>query len=298
MSCRTETSYTSGLTYNRHSAPLDSARKISFSKQKEVERTGARTGEERYMLQTPNTSQKNKMVFFVHVMKTGGTSVRNSLFNFYPEDVRYPSPARDDPFTAKASTRSLLNLSTERRNTLQFVSTQMPLSVALQFREETDPPTAITMVLRDGLERAISHLNQLSRRFNHAYSYRQLLDLPLLRDIFLSNHQTRMLSMGTSGWDEWDSSCMALIMLDQHLEKPDNPMQVSRVTEADLQTALEALPKVDVLGLQSESGAWWQQCQARFGWPQETRTRANTARRRIQLQRRLFHRTCSRSSES
>jgi hypothetical protein len=227
------------------------------------------------MLQTPNTSQKNKMVFFVHVMKTGGTSVRNSLFNFYPEDVRYPSPARDDPFTAKAATRYLLNLSKERRSNLRFVSAHMPLSVALQFREESSPPTAITMVLRDGLERAVSHLSQQSRRFNHAYSYRQLLDLPLLRDIFLSNHQTRILSMGSSGWDEWDSSYKALSMLDQHLEKPDHPMQVSRVTEADLQTALEALPKVDVLGLQSESGAWWQQCQERFGWPQETRTRAN-----------------------
>ena len=208
------------------------------------------------------------LVFFIHVMKTGGTTVIQSLLQMYPKGSRYPEEGYDEVFiAAKGLTEHLFSLSEERRALLRWASPHMPLSTALKFRETLDRPVYITLVLRDGVDRALSHLRNVSRRFKHVYTNRQLMDTPVLREFFFSNHQTRALSMGESDWQEWDQCITALAMMTQGLEKARLPFDVSPVDSTDLQLAIDSLRQIDVLGLQSEFDNWWQRCRSQFGWP-------------------------------
>ena len=220
------------------------------------------------MIDLLKAPSEDPVVFFVHVMKTGGTTVIQSLLHQYPKGSRYPEEGEDEMFiAAKGLTENLFGLSEERRLSLRWISPHMPLSAAIKFREAADRPVYITLVLRDGFDRALSHLRNVSRRFNHTYTYRQLLDIPVLRDFFFSNHQTRALSMGESGWQEWDQSIKALTMMQLGVEKARLSADISPVGTADLELAISSLHQIDVLGLQSEFDNWWQRCRSQFRWP-------------------------------
>ncbi|MFT4518559.1 MAG: hypothetical protein ACI9JM_000940 [Halioglobus sp.] len=215
------------------------------------------------MTETPN----EPVVFFVHVMKTGGTTVLQSLLGTYPDGTRFPEAGVDVLIEAKGSPQHLFNLEAQRQAALRWICPHVPYSAAARFREEQSREVPVTLVLRDGLERAVSHLKQVARRFDHAYSYQQLLDLPLLGEFFFTNHQTRALGLGESGWEEWDRCFRELITLQLHLDAPESSFEVSTVDQEHLDRALAVLPEVDVLGLQDEFDDWWLRCSKAFGWP-------------------------------
>jgi hypothetical protein len=220
------------------------------------------------MIDLSKAPSEDPVVFFVHIMKTGGTPVVQIRVPQYPKGSRYPEEGEDEMFiAAKGLTENLFGLSEERRLSLRWISPHMPLSAAIKFREAADRPVYITLVLRDGFDRALSHLRNVSRRFNHTYTYRQLLDNPVLRDFFFSNHQTRALSMGESCWQEWDQSIKALTLMTLGLEQAQLAPDIAPVGPEDLEQAIDSLRHVDVLGRQSEFDNWWQRCSSQFGWP-------------------------------
>jgi hypothetical protein len=228
------------------------------------------------MDEAPELRSQEPVVFFVHVMKTGGTTVIQSLLKKYPRGSYYPEDGVDGMMIeAKGLTRSFSRLTPERRAALRWISPHLPLSVATRFRSEEERPVAIAMVLRDGVERAVSHLRNLSRRFNHDYTYQELIDLPVLRDFFFSNHQTRVLSVGEAGWQDWDRSIEALTILQLGIDKFESSFEVKPVVEADLERAIAGLHEVDVLGIQSEFDDWWQRSRKKFNWPKESSAPAN-----------------------
>jgi hypothetical protein len=145
------------------------------------------------MSELPHNSPEDDVVFFVHIMKTGGTSVKRGLSDTYPVGSRFPEPRLDNAIELKGSTEQFFGISAERRAATRWVSGHLPLSAALTFQQQESRAVAIIMLLRDGVERAVSHLRQVARRFDYKYSYRELLDLPVLGDYFFSNHQTRAL---------------------------------------------------------------------------------------------------------
>ena len=224
----------------------------------------------------PTTTIEEPVVFFVHLMKTGGTTVNLNLLGKYPGGCRYPEEGVDAmTMEAKSLTRNLFALSEERRASLRWISPHLPLSAATRFREEMERPVSITMLLRDGLDRSVSYLRNLSLRFNHAYTYRELLDIPLLRKFFLSNHQTRALSITEANWQEWDNSMRGLFLLSLGVDKAQPISEISPVGEVDLNIAIAALSQVDVLGLQNEFDDWWQRCRQAYQWPGTPKYSAN-----------------------
>ena len=214
------------------------------------------------------TPDVERVVFFVHVMKTGGSTALRQLLRTYPEDTRYPLPGVFGAIEEKGLVGSLAKVDPERRERLRWIAPHVPLSVALDYREHAGRPVAVTLVLRDGFSRALSHLRQVSRRFEHQYSYRELLDLPFLGDFFLSNHQTRVLGSGAETWPLWDDCVRSLAELPRGFDEPGSTPAVSPVDDAVLEQAIANLGAVDVLGLQDEFGAWWQACREAFDWPE------------------------------
>lgn len=227
------------------------------------------------MSETPGPGSGEPIVFFVHVMKTGGSTVLQSLLNTYPQGSRFPETGVDAMFEAKGSPAQLFNMPAARRQALRWVSPHAPLSAARRFAQEEQRPVAVTLILRDGLSRAVSHIRQVSRRFDHAYSYRELLDLPLLGEFFFSNHQTRALGIEESGWQEWEQCFQALAFLPQYLEGSAASFAVSPLAEAHLERAVAGLDQVDVLGLQDDFDDWWRRCRESFGWPGAPTASAN-----------------------
>ncbi|NND66713.1 MAG: hypothetical protein HKN19_03905 [Halioglobus sp.] len=213
-------------------------------------------------------SSDERVVFFVHVMKTGGSTALRQLRRTYPEAVRYPLPGAFGVMEEKSLVTSLMNVDAERRERLRWIAPHVPLSVALDYRASAGRPVAITLVLRDGYSRALSHLRQVSRRFEHRYTYRELLDLPFIGDFFLSNHQTRVLGSGPDFWPVWDDCMRALVELPRGFEEPGATPRVNPVDGSELDRAVANLGAVDVLGLQDEFGTWWQACRAAFDWPE------------------------------
>ena len=202
-------------------------------------------------------------------MKTGGSTASRRLRQIYPVETRFPVSRAPGMMNAKGSPSYLFDLPAEQREALRWLCPHMPFSVARHFQSLVQQPVSTTVLFRDGLDRAISHLLQVSRRLNHAYTYRQLLDVPVLGEFFFSNHQTRAMAIGQSSWGEWERCFAALWMLEDHLADPEPPFAISSLEPSDFEIARESLAQVDVLGLQDEFSDWWQRCRLRYGWPGE-----------------------------
>lgn len=218
---------------------------------------------------------EQRVVFFVHVMKTGGSTALRKLMEFYDKPHRYPLPGMLGAIEEKGLIASLHAVDPDRGDALRWIAPHMPLSVALDRKATSGRPVFITLMLRDGLSRALSHLRQISRRFDHRYSYRRILDLPLLGEFFLSNHQTRVLGSGRQDWHIWDDCIRGLTELPHALEEPAGAPTAAPVDQAMFEAALAGLEQVDILGLQDDFSGWWRACQAAFFWPEEPTERVN-----------------------
>lgn len=219
----------------------------------------------------------DRIVFFVHIMKTGGTTVNTGLRGKYPLKKRYPSESGDamQRVAEKAVTRHLFELPDEQYEKLKWVSPHMPLSVALHFKQQMQREVSIILLLREGADRAASYLRNLSLRFQHQYTYRELLDTPLLRNFFLSNHQTRVLCAAQADWAGWDNAMSGLVLLQRGLEKAEPYNQFTVMGEEELTSAIASLAKIDVLGVQDEFGDWWERCRREFEWPEQRKVSHN-----------------------
>lgn len=217
-----------------------------------------------------SATAESDTVFHVHLMKTAGTTVNSSLQAFYAPPLRYVQAEQvTQAIRKKTSPQLLFDLPPEQKASLRFINAHMPLTVALRYRDEVDARVVITLLLRDGLDRAVSNLRHLARQLGFAYSYRELLDDPILGDFFLTNHQTRALGMcgSDSQWDEWQRCFGCLMYLRLYMKTPDARFSVSPVGDTDLERAVSALPGIDVLGLQDAFDEWWRSCHSKLGWP-------------------------------
>jgi hypothetical protein len=113
-------------------------------------------------------------VYHVHVMKTGGTSLARTL-DFALEDS-FPTPghvgARQHE---KFSPQVLVAMPPVERARFAFVSTHMPAWVG----EELFPDHLRVTVLRDPVERTISHLRQIAGLAEHPVELEELYDDPV-----------------------------------------------------------------------------------------------------------------------
>jgi hypothetical protein len=236
--------------------------------------------------------KRDDQLFFIHVMKTGGTTlVRNALQNV-PADQVFPRPLDEPDPVIQILTYMAVSpfaaLDAEQRAHLRWLSAHVPLSVA-----ETDCPEARTvLLLRDPVERTLSYLRHCQQRHpEHA-------DLPMEAIYedewfyvrFIQDHQTKMLSMTyeeataeqlrdeppellermrhdpalfeevTQGWLSEGAAKTLLSVSDR------TPTERVVVDDRRLDVASDALERVDLVALTPQLGQLLDLMSARYGW--------------------------------
>jgi hypothetical protein len=200
-------------------------------------------------------------IFFVHVMKTAGTTLVRHLRENYALDEIYPYRPLDIRVEADVvdvryhlSVPYLLALSPERRSRIRIYTGHFPYVAS----ELLQPDITRITVLRDPVERTISLLRQFRRKATWldasdrepmlaSRTLEEVYEHPLVFAPLVQNHQTKVFSL-------------------QESDRPENYMHVIDVDEARLAIARANLAKIDVLGLTERYDEFLDECRARFGW--------------------------------
>jgi hypothetical protein len=184
---------------------------------------------------------EQETLFFVHVMKTAGTS-----FLFYIREALTPArifPADDDPLTARFMLDELRAISPERRRGLRAYTGHFPA-----FAAELVGASRTATVLRDPVERTISMLKQRQRLHTPEMTLDQIYEDPSVFGPFIDNHQTKVFSMDPS-------------------DDPESYMDVIAIDQSRLDAAKERLAAIDVVGVQDDFPGLLRTAQDAFGWP-------------------------------
>jgi hypothetical protein len=184
--------------------------------------------------------------FFVHVMKTAGSTFRRHIHaNFDPDQV-YPCRQYDGDLSfANVNLEYLVGLSAERHAAIKAYAGHFPFMAV-----DTVPGPFVTItILRDPIERTISLLKQC-QRYNARYrdrSLEQIYEDPFLFPCLIKNHQTKLFALDTA-------------------DRPRSYMDLLDIDAARMAAAKANLARVDVLGLQEHFGTLLAHMQERFGW--------------------------------
>jgi hypothetical protein len=193
----------------------------------------------------PSNPDRAAPYFFIHVMKTGGTTFRWHVNHNFGPDERYPDLSVDpDPYLAKLSMQHLLSQPAERLDRIRIFTGHLP-SVTV---EHLDRPLTTMTLLRDPVERTISHLKQIEavgpvrRSLEEVYEDPDVY-LPLIRD-----HQARMFAFAPS--DDIDGYYSLSLVID----------------DARFERACENLDRIDLVGFQDRYAEFEAALVDRYGW--------------------------------
>jgi len=221
--------------------------------------------------------------FFVHLMKTGGTSFAFQLRKHFQAQEFFPSEfdRRDERDVAVyVSIARLLRLSPERRAAIRIYTGHFPFVAA----ELLDPDLVTLVLLRDPVERTFSvlkHFKRLYKRY-HEYTLDEIYNDPFVFAHFIENHQTRMFSVTAADRPEAFGSNMSYWATAALLgigPPPENEEQIeldreravaaakeSSVDERRFGVAKQQLAKVDVIGFTEQYDEFIDELRSRFGW--------------------------------
>jgi hypothetical protein len=197
----------------------------------------------------------DRTYFFLHVMKTGGTSMLRHIIDNFPvgqvePDVRVKlargEVGEPEGPPTYGSLERILSLSDERRREIRVYAGHYPFMV-------TDlVPTDVTMtVLRDPVERTISFLRHCKRYdpTKRPLSLEEIYDGPYDFPLLIRNYQTKLFAMRPTD-EAPDKAHLADIFIDGER----------------LEVAKANLASVDVIGLQHRFGEFLGQLENRYGW--------------------------------
>jgi hypothetical protein len=201
-------------------------------------------------------------VLFIHVMKTGGTTLLQHLRTNMAADELYPNAELDivietsRKFTLRHLTLGYLrNLPDERRERIRVYAGHFPYIVTDAF----DPPATTLTLLREPVARTVSLLRQWSRnRPEQSLSLEDVYELPGVFERLLHNHQTKVFSLTAE-------------------DDPVGYLQTIDVDESRLEVAKANLAKVDLIGLTERYDDFLDLVVDRFGWRVDREVRANVS---------------------
>jgi hypothetical protein len=197
--------------------------------------------------------------FFIHVMKTGGTTLARQLKASFPPEERYPNPELDIRYVsggAPTPSRDAAGMDLRQHLSIAYLL-ELPEERLRRIRLYTGhwPYVASTLLgddffrftlLRDPVERTVSLLRQ-HRRSLHDLGDRgpdglgppleALYEDPFFYEAFVHNHQTRMFSISAD-------------------DEPRGYLHVIDIDERRLAQAKSNLDIVDVVGLTEDSEAF------------------------------------------
>lgn len=217
------------------------------------------------------TSTAAPQVFFIHVMKTGGLTLFESIRASFASDEVYPepgvdfSPDVDRPIAFRHLTmRYLETLSDERRRRIRVFTGHFPYVA----REVLGGDLSTVTILREPVERTISLLRQFQRTAIGrsradgvplaGLSLEEVYDQPQVYEPLVHNHQTKLFCMSSA-------------------DQPTGYMQEIDVDESRLALAKENLARIDVLGLTERYDDFLDEVSRRLGWSVNRDVRVNVA---------------------
>ena len=197
--------------------------------------------------------------FFVHVMRTGGTTFEQQLRRQFPTREVYPNPDLDFPggdVLHHLDVAYLLALPEERRAAIRLYYGHFPFVVT----EMLGIPTTTLTLLRDPVERTISLLRVMRERRAslQGLTLEQIYDDAEVFPRLIHNHQTKLFSITTQ-------------------DEPRTYLDEIDVDDARLALARENLARVDVVGLTEHYGEFLETLSGRFGWRFNEEARMNAA---------------------
>src|SRR4051794_40270679 len=226
--------------------------------------------------------------FFVHVMKTGGTSFVFQLLRNFDADAVYPHQALDrlsptdvEPY---ASTTALEQLTPERRAGIRVYTGHFPFAA----RDAMGADVATLTLLRDPVGRTVSVLKHFKRLWPR---YRDLSLDAIYDDEFVFRHfcehfQTRMFALTPADRTRSFASAVDFVTMRRAMESASGEAAAlgpaaTIVVDADrFERAKANLALVDVLGINDAFGAFIAELRERFGWwpsGEEVDARANVS---------------------
>jgi hypothetical protein len=169
------------------------------------------------------------LLFFLHVMKTGGLSLQFMLKSCFAPEATYPPPGRgDERIVSYISVDRIRQLSDGAKRKIRYLSGHLPHCVGQLF-----PGSVFYMsFFREPVARTISHLKQ-ARTLDPRFKGMDIVDLYNSRDFFrmyVDNFQTRHFASE----------------LTDDLNLAFDPKQL---TAEDVSRAREKIAKLDFLGL-------------------------------------------------
>jgi len=192
---------------------------------------------------SPNSSAPT--FFFVHVMKTGGTTFVQHIQANFPPGALYPGAAGGlERLRAYYMIDELRALTPEQRAAIRVYSGHFPYVV----REIVGADVTLT-ILRDPVERTVSYLRHCKRHQKHMHdmALEEIYDDWWRYPLYIHNYQSKLFSMTLDD------------KLESHLDRID-------VDTVRLEAAMANLERVDVLGLNDCYDEFVGEVRDRFGW--------------------------------
>jgi hypothetical protein len=236
--------------------------------------------------------------FFIHVMKTGGTTFAFHLQRVFSRSESYPNPDLDrrhafdvEPYVSIPKLRALPD---ERRREIRMYSGHFPFMATELLGVD---PIRLT-ILRHPVERTLSMLRHFKRLgggglFKGGSSadtdpsgrpltdnrfadlpIEAIYDDPFVFEVFVENHQTKLFSVTSRDNPETYASSLTQPQLLGRIAfgspkaqgGTTPPLSVVHVDAERLQSAKTNLESVDVVGLHEFYGEFIEELRGRFGW--------------------------------
>jgi Sulfotransferase family len=184
-------------------------------------------------------------LFFIHIMKTAGTSFRYLVMRNVAPSAVYPHPNHDsDLARAYSDPGYLTRLPDERKQHISAYMGHFPYAAV----ELLDGQFTTCTVLRHPVDRTISFLAQTRQLELPDHSLEQIYENPWKFAFGIHNYQARVFALTTT-------------------DVPFTVMNGVPIDDARLALAKARLADVDVLGLQDRYQEFAQEVARLAGWP-------------------------------
>lgn len=218
--------------------------------------------------------------FFMHIMKTGGTSILGHAWQQFGRYGVEPPLLKGDPpppgtSSEYESVARVRDLPESRRAEVRFYAGHYPYLVRDIIR-----PDVVLTVLREPVARTVSLLRQLQdgHRRMGGRSFEDIYDDEWLQATMIRNFQVRQFAMTHADLEAQAARVARLRGGEPTL--PDKPHLLGvPMDEARLELATANLDRVDEIGLQSDFGAFLARLRVRYGWEVDDDVHLRTAAR-------------------
>src|SRR5262245_37827654 len=223
--------------------------------------------------------------FFIHVMKTAGTTFVLHLQRHFPPEQLYPCQGLD--WTSRSdvgvysSVPRLLALPEHRKSAIRVYSGHYPFVV----HESLGDDFVTLTLLRDPVDRTVSmlkHLKRVDRRIRPEHAddpIEAIYDDELMYRVFIENFQAKTFAIGRDDDLPRAFPLAETVVYWEALERgeavePPDLARAIRVDNRRLEVALTNLARVDVVGLTENYDGFVTELRARCGWWTDVRPTA------------------------